>query len=414
MNKQPWIPQFPLPPGRSSPSSQYVNHHRVKSAGRVEHRQLADFEILELERIFQRSRRVPDPNEQNPPESGNSALEDISAVKNKHSAEEEEDPIMAFLETLEGVNEESKPQGGTTQALIPYDEVNKLKRQIRLVEQANEELRLRLSAVERHNRKLINQLNQRSKKYIDMEEELQTRRRGRPVNPVLKRLRQVGIDTPELRDLTDQWAGFVLGRLSMAMEVEGVPYKEVFGKYADSGVITERAFKSIVKQFEPQIKPDQLTRLWFFADADGSGQLDLLEFMRIFGADCNGDMSDEYADVVLTCISWELYARGGLTRVYSIVDKDQNGQWDNQELNEFLNYLKLPLTQREADQIFKRMVTSLQGVLTIIEFEEALENATNRCCASEAVQILPGCNGKRRPRPPQDPRHKQKKKTRFG
>jgi hypothetical protein len=36
-------------------------------------------------------------------------------------------------------------------------------------------------------------------------------------------------------------------------------------------------------RFEPAIKSDQLTRLWFFADLDGSGRIDLFEFMRLLG-----------------------------------------------------------------------------------------------------------------------------------
>ena len=36
-------------------------------------------------------------------------------------------------------------------------------------------------------------------------------------------------------------------------------------------------------RFEPAIRSDQLTRLWFFADEDGSGRIDLFEFMRMIG-----------------------------------------------------------------------------------------------------------------------------------
>eukprot|EP00438_Fugacium_kawagutii_P022765 Skav209808 [mRNA] locus=scaffold2415:102855:103937:+ [translate_table: standard] len=49
------------------------------------------------------------------------------------------------------------------------------------------------------------------------------------------------------------------------------------------GVLTEESFKSVIRQFEPAIKSDQLTRLWFFADLDGSGRIDLFEFMRMLG-----------------------------------------------------------------------------------------------------------------------------------
>ena len=60
------------------------------------------------------------------------------------------------------------------------------------------------------------------------------------------------------------------------------------------GSLTEESFKGVVRQFEPQLKEDRLSRLWHFADVDGSGKLDIVEFMRIFGVDSNGTMSDEY------------------------------------------------------------------------------------------------------------------------
>ena len=60
------------------------------------------------------------------------------------------------------------------------------------------------------------------------------------------------------------------------------------------GTLDESAFKAVIRHFLSDFKEDQLTRLFFFADADGSGKFDFLEFMRIFGNDINGEMSEEY------------------------------------------------------------------------------------------------------------------------
>ena len=125
---------------------------------------------------------------------------------------------------------------------------------------------------------------------------------------------RLGLNTPALADLSDRWAGYVFGRTSMAMEVGSYSFRNVFATHCANGVLAEESFKAVIRQFEPQIKGDQLTRLWrgprdgrgpegrsglrFFADEDGSGRIDLFEFMRMVGCNSNGEMGDEYYEVV--------------------------------------------------------------------------------------------------------------------
>eukprot|EP00913_Durusdinium_trenchii_P007123 g6699.t1 len=161
------------------------------------------------------------------------------------------------------------------------------------------------------------------------------------MHPTISRLRKLGLNTPALSELNDRWAGYVFGRASMAMEVGNFSYRNVFATHCSNGVLTEDSFKSVIRQFEPDIKSDQLTRLWFFADEDGSGRIDLFEFMRMIGCNSNGEIGDEY-------------------------------------------YEDVEFTKRETTQVFHRINTSGSGFMSVHELETALEAAGAKCTVSEA------------------------------
>ena len=48
---------------------------------------------------------------------------------------------------------------------------------------------------------------------------------------VTQKIDNLGLNSSELRELGQQWAGFVFGRISAALEYAKVQFKEVFHKY---------------------------------------------------------------------------------------------------------------------------------------------------------------------------------------
>ena len=113
------------------------------------------------------------------------------------------------------------------------------------------------------------------------------RLRKKEDHPVIKRIEQFGLNNKKLAELSELWVGFVYGRVSRAIENTNMQYQDVFKKYAPKGHLTEPQFKQLVRFFEPKITTDCLTRLWFFADTDASGKLDVIEFLRFFSVDVN-------------------------------------------------------------------------------------------------------------------------------
>lgn len=172
----------------------------------------------------------------------------------------------------------------------------------------------------------------------------------------------------------------------MAMEVGSFSLRNVFATHCVGGVLNEDAFKSVIRQFEPAIKSDQLTRLWFFADLDGSGRIDLFEFMRMLGLNSNGEIGDEYYEVLAMHLYRKFHARGGVRRVYATADKNWDQHLDLQEFSRFIkNFLKdVEFTKQETQQVFHRINTSGSGFMTVQELEAALDVAGARCYVSEA------------------------------
>ncbi|CAE7629109.1 PPC6-7 [Symbiodinium sp. CCMP2456] len=256
----------------------------------------------------------------------------------------------------------------------------------RLAEQV-EELRAKMATVLRENRKLketIEVKDQKIRKLLDDIERI--RKDPNVMHPSILRLRKMGLNTPALAELGDRWAGYVLGRTSMAMEVGSFSFRNVFAAHATNGVLTEESFKTVLRQFEPSIKSDQLTRLWYFADEDGSGRIDLFEFMRMAGVNSNGEMTDEYYEVVTMHLYRKFHARGGVRRVYATADKNWDQHLNLAEFHKLVQVLlkDAQLTKREISQVFQRMNVSGSGMLSVYELEAALEAAGAKCHVSEA------------------------------
>jgi len=253
------------------------------------------------------------------------------------------------------------------------------------------ELRDKCLRLEREKHKFQEKLAQSEEKVKELlEDNMRFRQDPQFLHPAVQRLRKMGLNTPALAELGERWAGYVLGRSSLAMEAGGYAFRTVYGEHARNGVLTEESFKSVIRYFEPTIKSDQLTRLWFFADDDGSGQLDLYEFMRMFGCNANGEISDEYYDLITMNMYRKFHSRGGIRRVYASADTDMDrklsvADWARMlgSCNIGLSRIDLNLTKGEMTQVFQRMNTSSTGELTVIEFEAALEAVASKCYVSE-------------------------------
>jgi len=256
----------------------------------------------------------------------------------------------------------------------------------RLAEQV-EDLKSKLAASFRENRKLKEDLEMKDQKIRKLLDDVErVKKDPNAMHPTISRLRKLGLNTPNLAELGDRWAGYVFGRTSMAMEVGSFSLRNVFATHCVGGVLNEDAFKSVVRQFEPAIKSDQLTRLWFFADLDGSGRIDLFEFMRMLGLNSNGEIGDEYYEVLAMHLYRKFHARGGVRRVYATADKNWDQHLDLQEFSRFIKtFLKdVEFTKQETQQVFHRINTSGSGFMSVQELEAALEVAGARCYVSEA------------------------------
>ncbi|CAJ1344847.1 unnamed protein product, partial [Effrenium voratum] len=296
------------------------------------------------------------------------------------------DVIDDFLCHLE-VDEANRPSSAHVSPVqVPTSRPVGARGADRLAEQV-EDLRSKLAHSFRENRRLKEMLDGRDQKIRRLLDDIDRIRKDPNVmHPSISRLRKMGLNTPGLADLGDRWAGYVFGRTSMAMEVGSFSYRNVFVSHATNGVLTEDSFKAVIRQFEPSIKSDQLTRLWFFADEDGSGKIDLFEFMRMIGCNSNGEMTDEYYEVLAMHLYRKFHARGGVRRVYATADKNWDHHLDLAEFSKLIKtYLKdVEFTKREVSQVFQRINASGSGWMSVQELENALEAAGAKCYVSDA------------------------------
>lgn len=244
------------------------------------------------------------------------------------------------------------------------------------------DLQAKMGLLSRDKAQLQERLQEREDRVKRLEEDV-TRLRKDPSSshPAVTRLRKMGLNTPALANLDDRWAGYVFGRCSTAMEVGNYSYRAVFASHARGGVLTEESFKRVIMQFEPSIKSDQLTRLWFFADSDGSGHLDLFEYMRLFGVSANGDMTDEFYDTVVMHMYNRLHTKGGVRRVCSLHMMLSPKDW--LVFLQSHSFLEWDLTKQEKMHVFDRINVASNGHLTLEELDSALESAGAKCFVSE-------------------------------
>ncbi|CAE8587510.1 unnamed protein product, partial [Polarella glacialis] len=251
-----------------------------------------------------------------------------------------------------------------------------------------EDLQAKVATLLREKKKQQELLQQKDERLKTLAEELVDKGKKDPSgkHPAIQRLRKLGLNTQALADLDDRWAGYVLGRVSMGMEVGSFVFHTVFTSHAQQGYLTEASFKAVIRQFEPDIKSDQLTRLWFFADNDGSGRIDIFEFMRMFGCNANGDMSDSYYEVVALHIYRRFHGKGGVRRMHHMADKNWDQQLSLDEFTVFMrqNFKDLQLKTREYDEVFSRMNTAGDGNLSLQELEAALDLVGAKSFVSEA------------------------------
>lgn len=126
----------------------------------------------------------------------------------------------------------------------------------------------------------------------------------------------------KLSELGAGWAGYVFAKLSLCTAEVSMTLADVFKKFRNSqSKMDAGAFRGFVKHFMPSMLEDRITRLFYFADYDGSGGLSFIEFLRIFGCDLNGNMDDEYFEYVMVRLHTALGKRGGLTAMLGVEDR---------------------------------------------------------------------------------------------
>lgn len=201
-----------------------------------------------------------------------------------------------------------------------------------------------------------------------------------PCCQAITRLQRAGLNTEVTMELGAVWAGYVFSMLATQAKASGMSLAEVFKKYKNtSNKMDQNAFRGFVKRLLPDMLEDRITRLFFFADYDGSKCLNLLEFLRIFGADLNGKMGDEYFEYVMVRIYNTISKRGGLAAVLHIEDRHLQGTVRRTKLIEVLMGLKVELTRQECIEICQRFTAPRSSDVVL----SAL-NDTMQMCASAA------------------------------
>lgn len=194
----------------------------------------------------------------------------------------------------------------------------------------------------------------------------------------LVRLEKAGLNVETVQDLDAKWAGYVFSILSTQARSSGRTLYEIFRKYTDAHArIDESAFRNMIRQFIPSMPEERLTRLFFFADTDGSGMLNFLEFLRLFGVDVDGKMGEEYFEHVMVRMRNAVAKAGGLVALLKLNDKYLNRVYPSNKLIDAIGPVAPSLTRAEICEATARFVTS--GELNLSEFQNAME-----LCASSA------------------------------
>ncbi|CAK9110858.1 Protein NLRC3 [Durusdinium trenchii] len=195
----------------------------------------------------------------------------------------------------------------------------------------------------------------------------------------LARLEKAGLNVETVQDLDAKWAGYVFSILSGQARSSGRTMYEIFRKYADAqGRIDEAAFRNLIRQFIPSMPEERLTRLFYFADTDGSGMLNLLEFLRLFGVDVDGKMGEEYFEHVMVRMRKAVAKSGGLVNVLRLNDRYLNRSYSRHKLVDAISPLAPSLSRAEIYEATARFITAV-GDVNLQDLHDAME-----LCASSA------------------------------
>lgn len=203
-----------------------------------------------------------------------------------------------------------------------------------------------------------------------------------PCCTAIKALDRAGLNVEILSDLDALWAGQVFGAVGMEVNNQGMTFWEIFKKHKTSaGKIDMVAFREFIRQIFPVILEDRLTRLFYFADVDGSGSLSFLEFLRIFAADLNGNMGSEYFEYVMARAHGAMIKRGGFTECLRRQNRKfgEGNMLGRKALVEVLVNLNIGLTHREATNLAAIFSRSDRNKVDTKAFCDAMA-----MCASQA------------------------------
>eukprot|EP00930_Biecheleria_cincta_P034637 TRINITY_DN23909_c0_g2_i1.p1 TRINITY_DN23909_c0_g2~~TRINITY_DN23909_c0_g2_i1.p1 ORF type:complete len:2328 (-),score=377.32 TRINITY_DN23909_c0_g2_i1:221-7204(-) len=196
----------------------------------------------------------------------------------------------------------------------------------------------------------------------------------------LARLEKAGLNLEPLSELDAKWAGSVFSLLSVQVKASGSTLGEVFRKHKDAhGRMDEAAFRSFIRHFIPSLPEDRLTRLFYFADTDGSGFINFLEFLRLFGIDMDGRMGEEYFEHVMIRMHRAVTKHGGLVNVLGLNDRFLNSSVGRHKMTETMAPLAPSLTRGEVSEMIQRFISSVSGQINLREFNDAMQ-----LCASSA------------------------------
>ncbi|CAE7662534.1 NLRC3 [Symbiodinium microadriaticum] len=196
----------------------------------------------------------------------------------------------------------------------------------------------------------------------------------------LIRLEKAGLNVEAVQDLDAKWAGYVFSVLTVQAKSSGMTLYEIFRKHTDAhGRIGESAFRNLIRQFIPTMSEERLTRLFYFADTDGSGMLNLLEFLRLFGFDMDGKMGEEYFEHVMVRIQKAVSKNGGFMNVLKLSDKYLNASCSRQRLLDAISPITPSLTRAEIYETTARFLIPTSGEVNVRDFSDAME-----LCASSA------------------------------
>eukprot|EP00931_Biecheleriopsis_adriatica_P089616 TRINITY_DN6370_c0_g2_i2.p1 TRINITY_DN6370_c0_g2~~TRINITY_DN6370_c0_g2_i2.p1 ORF type:complete len:2259 (+),score=461.38 TRINITY_DN6370_c0_g2_i2:50-6826(+) len=202
----------------------------------------------------------------------------------------------------------------------------------------------------------------------------------------LGRLEKAGLNVEALSQLDAKWAGYTFSLLSSQVKSSGSTLSEVFRKHKDlHAKIDEAAFRTFIKHFMPTMTEERVTRLFYFADTDGSGELNFLEFLRLFGIDVEGKMGEEYFEHVMVRTHKAFNKNGGIAHCLGLNDKIIDGPIPRQKVIDTLTSVAPFLTRAEVWEVTSRfLITGDAGITGKVELRR-FNDAMKLCASSSFV-----------------------------